>query len=225
MLKRTLRKYKRNCTMKKMGGMMGRGSAGRGSAGRGRGRGSAGRGRESAGRGRGSPGRASAGSESVNAPSKLKRSLSCSHLIYNSLHNDEEKKDYLKDIFNRDIMIKLALRILTKNMTDDIIFDLDDTDNGIYLSWLRGGIALVTVSIHTGKYDERSTEKTVRTCVKKGNSHIFFNKLNVVPKQIKFTADDEVFITSVKLTNSEEANTIITNIIEILRVYVNVQME
>ena len=54
---------------------------------------------------------------------------------------------------------------------------------------------------------------------------IFFNKLNVKPKQIKFTADDEVFITSVKLTNSEEANTIITNIIEILRVYVNVQME
>jgi hypothetical protein len=218
MLKRTLRRYKRNCTMKKMGGMMA--SAGRGSAGRG----SAGRGRGSAGRGRGSAGRGSAG-ESVNAPSPLKRSLSCSHLIYNSLHNDEDKKEYLKDIFNRDVMIKLALRILTKNMTDDIIFDIDDTDNGIYLSWLRGGIALVTVSIHTGKYDERSTEKTVRTCVKKGNSHIFFNKLNVVPKQIKFTADDEVFITSVKLTNSEEANTIITKIIEILRHYVNVQME
>ena len=214
MLKRTLRKYKRNCTMKKKtGGMMGRGSAGRGSAGRGR------------GRGRASAGRASPGSESVNAPPPLKHSLSCSHLIYNSLHNDEDKKEYLKDIFNRDIMIKLALRILTKNMTDDIIFDMDDTDNGIYLSWLRGGIALVTVSIHTGKYDERSTEKTVRTCVKKGNSHIFFNKLNVVPKQIKFTADDEVFITSVKLTNSEEANTIIHTIIGILRVYVNVQME
>ena len=203
----------------------GRGSAGRGSAGRGSaGRGSAGRGR-GRGRGRASPGRASAGRESVNAPPPLKHSLSCSHLIYNSLHNDEDKKEYLKDLFNRDVMIKLALRILTKNMTDDIIFDMDDTDNGIYLSWLRDGIALVTVSIHTGKYDERSTEKTVRTCVKKGNSHIFFNKLNVVPKQIKFTADDEVFITSVKLTNSEEANTIITKIIEILRVYVNVQME
>lgn len=38
--------------------------------------------------GRGSPGR-----ESVNAPPPLKRSLSCSHLIYNSLHNDEDKKE------------------------------------------------------------------------------------------------------------------------------------
>jgi len=225
MLKRTLRKYKRNRTMKKTGGMMAFAGRGRGRGSAGRGRGSAGKGRGSAGKGRGSAGRESAGGESVNAPPPLKYSLSCSHLIYNSLHNDEDKKEYLKDIFNRDVMIKLALRILTKNMTDDIIFDIDDTDNGIYLSWLRGGIALVTVSIHTGKYDERSTEKTVRTCVKKGNSHIFFNKLNVVPKQIKFTADDEVFITSVKLTNSEEANTIITKIIEILRHYVNVQME
>jgi len=222
MLKNTLRKYKRKCTMKKMGGMMA--SAGKGRKSAGKGKGSAGKGKGSAGKGKGSASRGK-GKGSVPALPSLERSVTCSHLIYNSLHNDEDKKDYLKDIFNRDVMIKLALRMLTKDMTDDIIFDLDDKETGIYLSWLRGGTALVTVSIHTGMYDDGSTDKNVRTCIKKGNAHIFFNKLNVIPKQIKFTADDEVLITSVKLTDSEEANTIIHTIIDILRVYVNVQME
>ena len=213
MLKRTLRKYKRKCTMKKMGGMMASAGKGKGTMGKGKSK------SKSKGKGK--------GNDNVSVPAplpSLERSVTCSHLIYNSLHNHEDKKDYLKDLFNKDVMIKLALRILSQDMTDDIIFDIDDKDSGIYLSWMRGATALVTVSIHTGRYDDGSTVKNVKTCIKKGNAHIFFNKLNVVPKQIKFTADDEVFLTSVKLTNSEEANTIITKIIEILREYVNVQM-
>ena len=209
--KKTKTKRKYNTMKNKMGGAF----AMNASAGKGK----------SKSKGKGKSKAKGKGNQSVPAPlPSLERSVTCSHLIYNSLHNHEDKKDYLKDLFDKDVMIKLALRILSQDMTDDIIFDIDDKDSGIYLSWMRGATALVTVSIHTGMYDDGSTVKNVRTCIKKGNAHIFFNKLNVVPKQIKFTADDDVFMTSVKLTNSEEANTIITTIIEILREYVKVQM-
>ena len=227
-----MRTYKKR-TLKKRGGAsrgtMGKGTMGKGTPGRGTpGRGSMGKGSMGKGKGKGKGSRAASVnlSASVNEappPPPLKRSLTCSHLIYNSLHNHEAKKDFLKDLFEKTD-IKIILRVITSDMTDDIILRLDDTETGVYITWLRDKTELVTVTIHTGNYYEDATHKMVKTCIKKGNAHIFFNELNVSPKQIKITASDELIITPVKLTNSEDANTIITTIIEVLNNYSELKM-
>ena len=131
------------------------------------------------------------------APLPLKRSLTCTHLIYNSLHNHEEKQEFLKDLFEKT-QINIILRVMSKDMTDDIILRLNDTETGVYITWLRDKTELVTISIHTGMYYEGATHKMVKSCIKKGNAHIFFNDLKVSPNQIKITASDELIITPVK---------------------------
>lgn len=221
-------------TMKSAGkGTMGKGTMGKGtinSAGKGKGKGTMnsagkGKGKGIVGKGKGK----GKGSRQVNEnvlipPPPVDRSLSCSHLIYHKLHNDEAERVYLKGLFNDDTTIKSMLHILTSDESEDITFDIDDTQTGVYLNWVRNEKKLVTVTIHTGMYSEGATAKMVDTCVKLGNAHIFFNKLNVIPKQIKITADDEIFITPVKLTRSDEANTIITKIVEILNNYAALKM-
>ena len=105
-----------------------------------------------------------------------------------------------------------------------LTFRIDDSPRGVYLNWKRNGKKLITVSIHTGRYSRGATSKMVQGCVKKGNAHIYFNKLKVSPRQIKITADDEIFITPVKLTNSREANAIIHKIVDVLNEYSRIHM-
>ena len=223
---RTYKKIKKSKTKKRGGaarGTMGRGTMGRGTLERG----TMSRGSMGKGKGKGSRvasvNRPSASVNEAPEPPPLKRSLTCSHLIYNSLHNQEKKQDFLKDLFEKTD-IKIILRVITSDMTDDIILRLDDTETGVYITWLRDKTELVTISIHTGFYLETATHKMVKSCIKKGNAHIFFNNLNVSPNQIKITASDELIITPVKLTNSEDANTIITTIIEVLNEYTEKKM-
>jgi hypothetical protein len=217
---RTYKKVKKRNTLKKRGGAS-RGTMGKGTMSRVTpGKGTMGKGTPGKGRGKGSR------IASVNEPASpgpLKRSLTCSHLIYDSLHNHEKKQDFLKDLFEKTD-IKIILRVLTSDMTDDITLRLNDTETGVYITWLRDKTELVTISIHTGFYLETATHKMVKSCIKKGNAHIFFNDLNVSPNQIKITASDELIITPVKLTNSEDANTIITTIIEVLNEYTEKKM-
>jgi hypothetical protein len=194
-------------------GTMERGTMGRGTPGRGKGK----------GKGSRVAYRPSASVNEAVRPGPLKRSLTCSHLIYHSLHNHEEKQEFLKDLFEKTD-IKIILRVLTSDMTDDITLKLNDTETGVYITWVRDKTELVTISIHTGFYLETATHKMVKSCIKKGNAHIFFNDLNVSPNQIKITASDELIITPVKLTNSEDANTIITTIIEVLNNYSELKM-
>jgi len=150
------------------------------------------------------------------------RSVTCSHLIYNDLHENEEKQDILTSLFTEP----LIPRMLTSLTSDgsEITFKIDDSPRGVYLNWKQNGKKLITVSIHTGRYARGATSKMLQGCVKKGNAHIFFNKLNVIPKQIKITADDEIFISPVKLTNSREANAIINTIVKILNDYSRIHM-
>ena len=226
---RTYKKGKRY-TLKKRGGAargtMGKGTMGKGTMGKGTpargtmGKGTPGKGTPGKGKGKGS--RAASVNEAP-APPPLKRSVTCSHLIYNSLHNHEAKQDFLKDLFEKT-RINIILRVMTKDMTDDITLRLNDTESGVYITWLRDKTELVTISIHTGVYLENATHKMVKSCIKKGNAHIFFNDLNVSPNQIKITASDELIITPVKLTNSEDANTIITTIIDVLNNYTEIKM-
>ena len=212
-----MRTYKRwnKSTTKKRGGAS-RGTHGKGTHGKGMGK----------GMGKGSRTASVNLSASLNeapAPLPLKRSLTCTHLIYNSLHNHEEKQEFLKDLFEKT-QINIILRVMSKDMTDDIILRLNDTETGVYITWLRDKTELVTISIHTGMYYEGATHKMVKSCIKKGNAHIFFNDLKVSPNQIKITASDELIITPVKLTNSEDANTIITTIIDVLNNYTELKM-
>jgi hypothetical protein len=159
---------------------------------------------------------------SVRPPSPMGRSVTCSHLIYNDLHENEEKQNILTGLFTEP----LIPRMLTSLTSDgsEITFKIDDSPRGVYLNWKQNGKKLITVSIHTGRYARGATSKMLQGCVKKGNAHIFFNKLNVIPKQIKITADDEIFISPVKLTNSREANAIINTIVKILNDYSRIHM-
>ena len=159
---------------------------------------------------------------SVRPPSPMGRSVTCSHLIYNDLHENEEKQNILTGLFTEP----LIPRMLTSLTSDgsEITFKIDDSPRGVYLNWKQNGKKLITVSIHTGRYARGATSKMLQGCVKKGNAHIFFNKLNVIPKQIKITADDEIFISPVKLTNSREANAIINTIVKILNDYARIHM-
>jgi hypothetical protein len=222
-------KNRKRYTLKRGGaarGTMGKGTMGKGTMGKGTpGKGTMGKGTMGKGKGSrsASVNRPSASVNETVSPGPLKRSLTCSHLIYNSLHNHQEKQEFLKDLLEKTD-IKIILRVLTSDMTDDITLRLNDTETGVYITWLRDKTELVTISIHTGLYLETATHKMVKSCIKKGNAHIFFNDLNVSPNQIKITASDELIITPVKLTNSEDANTIITTIIEVLNNYSELKM-